>query len=459
MISEKSIKNSSEKTVTEYLYDEYAAYGMYTIENRAIPSVIDGFKPTQRKIIYVANKVWKSGSEKPVKVFQLGGRIAADAHYHHGDASLNSAIIGMAQSFKNSLPLLDEIGQFGSLRSPEAGAPRYISTKINGNFRLIYKDFELLERQFEEGQEIEPKFFLPIIPTVLLNGSSGIAVGFATNILNRNPLDLIDACLKALEGKKFNEPLPWWRDFNGTVQKVDGQESSFQLNGTYTTKDTTTVQISELPPSMTYLKYENYLNSLIEGGYIQNYDDNCTKNIDYTIKFSRAQLQECIKKDNLIAYLKLGEKESENLTCLDENGKLIIFNNVIELINYFVKFRLSFYDKRKDYLLSELANQHQYLSNRARFIKMIIDGKLKVNNRPKQEIVNDLEKSKFDKINSSYDYLLSMAIHSLTKERYEELLKQVSENEVETKRIEAIKPIDMYKSDLKELKKKLETSK
>ena len=318
MINEKSIKESLEKSVTEYLNDEYAAYGMYTIENRAIPSVIDGFKPTQRKIIHVANKVWKSGSEKPIKVFQLGGRIAADAHYHHGDASLNAAIVGMAQSFKNSLPLLDEIGQFGSLRSPESGAPRYISTKINSNFRLIYKDFDLVESQWEEGHEIEPKFFLPIIPTVLLNGSSGIAVGFATNIMNRNPIDLIDASLKVLEGKKFVEPLPWWRDFNGTVKKVDGSDSSFQISGMCQIKDTTTVEITELPPSMTYLKYENLLNTWVEKGWIQNYDDNCTRNINYSIKFSRAQLQECIKKDNHIQFLKLNEGESENLTCLDE---------------------------------------------------------------------------------------------------------------------------------------------
>ena len=164
------------KTVTEYLDHDYAMYGMYTLENRAIPSVIDGFKPTARKIIYIADKVWRSGSEKPLKIFQLGGRIAADAHYHHGDGSLNGAIIGMAQSFKNSLPLLEEIGQFGSLRSPEAGAPRYISTKLTGNFRLLYKDFELLENQIEEGNTIEPKYFLPIIPTVLLNGLSLIHI-------------------------------------------------------------------------------------------------------------------------------------------------------------------------------------------------------------------------------------------------------------------------------------------
>ena len=454
MISQKALKDAKEKSVTEYLSDEYAAYGMYTIENRAIPSVIDGFKPTQRKVIFVANRVWKSGSEKPLKIFQLGGRIAADAQYHHGDSSLYGAIIGMAQSFKNSLPLLDEIGQFGSLRSPEAGAPRYISTRLNSNFRLLYKDFELVTKQFDEGSEIEPEFYLPIIPTVLLNGSSGIAVGFSTNILNRNPVDLIDACLKVLDGKKFNEPLPWWKNFKGNVTKKEG-ESSYMITGNYEIKDTTTVHVTELSPSMTYLKFENHLNNLLEKGIIVNYDDNCKKNIDYTIKFQRATLQEIIKKDNMLHNLKLYENETENLTCLDENGKLIVFKNVNELINYFVKFRLTYYNKRKDFLLNELSRRNIYLSNRAKFIKLIIDGKLNLRNKPKADVISELEKLKFDKIEESYDYLLNMAIQSMTKERYEALLKEIQENTDESIRISKTEPIDMYRTDLKELKKKL----
>lgn len=455
MIKDETLKKAIEKEVTAYLSDEYAAYGMYTIENRAIPSVIDGFKPTQRKIIHVANRVWKSSSERPVKVFQLGGRIAADAHYHHGDASLNAAIIGMAQSFKNSMPLLDEIGQFGSLRSPEPGAARYISTKLNDNFRLLYKDFELVEKQYEEGSEIEPKFFLPIIPTVLLNGSSGIAVGFSTNILNRNPVDLIDACLKVLNGKKFNEPLPWWRGFNGVVQKVDGTENSFVIKGTYDVKNTNTVEVTELPPSMTYQKYESLLNQLTDKGTIQFYDDNCSKGISYTIKFSRSELAERIKKEQLEGTLKLIESETENLTCLDENGKLIIFNNVIELINYFVKFRLTFYDKRKDFLLNELSRKNIYLSNRAKFIKLIIDGKLNLRNKPKDDVISELTKLNFDKVDSSYDYLLNMSIQSMTKEKYESLVKEVQDNTNESIRISKILPLDMYVDDLKELRKKL----
>jgi DNA topoisomerase-2 len=207
---------------------------------------------------------------------------------------------------------------------------------------------------------------------------------------------------------------------------------------------------------MTYQKFEALLTSLQENGHISYYDDNCTsKEINYTVKFQRTILAEKIKRELVSKMFKIGEAETENLTCLDENGKLIIFKNVTDLINYFVKFRLGFYDKRKAYALQELADQHKILTNRARFIKMIIDGKLKVNNRPKADIVIDLEKAKFDQVSESFDYLLNMPIHSLTKERYEDLLKQVIENENETIRIKAILPMDMYKSDLVELRKKL----
>lgn len=446
------------KSITQYLDQDYAMYGMYTLENRAIPSVIDGFKPTQRKIIFIADKVWKTGNEKPLKIFQLGGKVAADAHYHHGDGSLNSAIIGMAQSFKNSLPLLEEIGQFGSLRSPEPGAARYISTKTTPNFRLLYKDFELLDKRYEEGNEIEPAFFLPIIPTVLLNGSSGIAVGFATNILNRNPIDLIDACMNILNGKKVQKLLPWWNDFKGPVAETENA-NQYVMRGVFKVANTTTVEISELPPSVTYQKYEAHLNALQEKGIIYNYDDNCSGGINYTVKFARATLADLIKKGRLEATLKMAENETENLTTLDENGKLKIFSNVTDLVEYFVKFRLSYYDKRKAYLIATIGKDLVYLSNRAKFIKLIIDGKLKINNRPKTEIVADLEKLKFDKINDSFQYLLSMAINSLTKEVYEQLLKDVDTKNEELKKIKQTLPIDMYKLDLTELKKNLKNIK
>ena len=444
------------KTVTEYLDQDYAMYGMYTLENRAIPSVIDGFKPTARKIIFIADKVWRTGSEKPLKIFQLGGRIASEAHYHHGDASLSGAIIGMAQSFKNSLPLLEEIGQFGSIRSPEAGAPRYISTKLTKNFRLLYKDFELLENQVEEGNVIEPKFFLPIIPTVLLNGSSGIAVGFATNILNRNPLDLIDACVKVLDGKRVGKLLPWLKDYNGPIEQV-GTSNQYIMRGQYQITNTTTVTVSELPPSVTFQKYEAHLNSLQDRGIIASYEDNSANGINYIIKFARATLTTLIEKDKLDQTLKMIETETENLTCLDERGKLLIFENIPQIVEYFTNFRLSFYSKRKAFLINKYNEELTYLSNRARFIKLIIDGKLKVNNVARKEIILYLETNKFDQINGTYLYLLNMPIHSLSKETYEALLKEVSEKQAELAEIKKKDPTDMYREDLADLKKNLKT--
>lgn len=444
------------KTVTEYLDQDYAMYGMYTLENRAIPSVIDGFKPTARKIIFIADKVWRTGSEKPLKIFQLGGRIASEAHYHHGDASLSGAIIGMAQSFKNSLPLLEEIGQFGSIRSPEAGAPRYISTKLTKNFRLLYKDFELLENQVEEGNVIEPKFFLPIIPTVLLNGSSGIAVGFATNILNRNPLDLIDACVKVLDGKRVGKLLPWLKDYNGPIEQV-GTSNQYIMRGQYQITNTTTVTVSELPPSVTFQKYEAHLNSLQDRGIIASYEDNSANGINYILKFARATLTNLIEKDKLDQTLKMIETETENLTCLDERGKLLIFENIPQIVEYFTNFRLSFYSKRKAFLINKYDEELTYLSNRARFIKLIIDGKLKVNNVPRKEIILYLETNKFDQVNGTYLYLLNMPIHSLSKETYEALLKEVSEKQAELAEIKKKDPTDMYREDLADLKKNLKT--
>ena len=444
------------KTVTDYLDNDYKEYAVYVVEERAIPSVIDGFKPTQRKVIFVANKVWKNGSEKPMKIFQLAGRVAADAFYHHGDGSLNSAIVGMAQKFKNSMPVLEDIGQFGSLRSPEAAAARYIATKLHKNFRLLYKDFELLESRYEEGNEIEPKYFLPIIPTVLLNGGSGIAVGFATNILNRNPVSLIDACLKSLDQKKYAEPTPWNREFIGACDLVDPEKFSWVFSGKYEVKNTTTVSITELPPSITYEKFDQHLIDLEDSRRIASYENNCKSNINYVIKFRREDLKTLSDSIRLKRLLKMEERQTENFTVLDEFGKLKIFSSASEIIEYFVKFRLSFYDKRKKFIIDTLNQELTLLSNRARFVKAIIEGKLKINNVPRKEIILYLQTADFDEINGSYQYLLGMPIHSLTKETYEDLISAEFQKERELEEIKKREPLQMYREDLQELKKALQ---
>ena len=442
-----------EKTISEFLSSEYKEFAMYVIEGRAIPSVIDGFKPTQRKIIHISNQTWKTGSEKTLKVFQLSGKVASDCYYHHGDASLSNAIITMAQRFKNNAPLLEEDGQFGSLRSPQAGAPRYIGTKLSENFKLIYKDFELLEYKEEEGESIEPKYFLPIVPAVLLNGSSGIAVGFASNVLNRDIKSIIDACVKVLAGKEPGEVKPSLNGFNGEFIQDKENNKRWIIRGKYDRVNTTTVKITELPPSMTYEKYEDILDKLVDDKVIVTYDDNCKDNIDYTIKFTRSDLEK-LDEDKLIKLLKLEESSTEIFSTLDEFGKLMIFENTSDIIKYFVNFRLKYYHKRKQFLLDKMNRELKILSNRGRFIKAIIDGKLKVNNVSKSIIIEGIEAMGLDKIDDSYDYLLRMPIYSLTKEMYDKLKEDFTIKKEEIKTLEATDPKDMYILDLTELKKR-----
>lgn len=442
----------TEKTITEFLSDEYKEFAMYSIEGRAMPSVIDGFKPTQRKIIHISNQVWKTGNEKTKKVFQLAGVVADQAYYHHGNASLENAIITMAQKFKNNAPLLEEDGQFGSLRSPQPGAARYIGTKLNENFKLLYKDFELLTYKEEEGEKIEPEFFLPIIPTVLLNGSSGIAVGFASNVLNRNAIELIDSCVKILKGRKIKNITPSLNEFTGEFIQDEENNKRWIIRGRFERVNTTTVKITELPPSMTYEKYENHLEKLCDSKDIVSYDDNCKDDINYTIKFTRASLAS-LDDEKIIKLLKLEESSTEIFSTLDENGKLKIFETCEEIVEYFVNFRLTYYHKRKQFILDKLNRELKILSNRGRFIKAILDGKLKINNVPKVEIISQIEKMGLDKIDDSYDYLLRMPIYSLTKELFEKLKADFSTKKEEIKKLEATDPKDMYLDDLSELKK------
>ena len=441
------------RTVEDFFDKELRDFALYTLQNRAIPSVIDGFKPSQRKIAFAASNIWKSGNEKTMKVIQLSGRASAETFFHHGDMS--GTIIGMTQTFKNSMPIFKGIGQFGSLRAPEPGAPRYVSVIPNENFRLLYKDFDLSTPKFEEGEQIEPHFFLPIIPAVLLNGSSGIAVGFATNILNRDPVDLIDACLDVLDGKKCPNVHPWVNGFYGEFRRVPEAPKSWTIHGKCEVKNTTTVEITEIPPSMTYEKYEAHLDSLEEKGIIVSYEDFSAETPKYVLKFTRQKLQEIVEKDRLDDYLKLQEREGENYTTLDENGQLKIFESVSEIIEYFVNFRLSYYDLRKKKILERLKNEIFVLSNKSKFIRSIIDGKLIVNNRKKSEIEADLPALLIEKEDGSYGYLLQMPIYSLTKEKFDELQDQIDKKTKESKKIEATTPKSMYVSDLNELRKKL----
>jgi len=369
------------------------------------------------------------------------------------NSSLENAIVTMAQKFKNNASLLEEDGQFGSLRSPQPGAARYIGTKLSNNFRLIYKDFDLLDYKEEEGESIEPRYFLPIIPTVLLNGSSGIAVGFASNVLNREIKSIIDSCGRVLMGKGPGVIKPSLNEFTGEFIQDKENSKRWIIRGRFQKTNTTTIKILELPPSMTYEKYEELLDKLCDSKDIVSYDDNCKDNIDYTIKFNRSVLEK-LDDEKIIKLLKLEESSTEIFSTLDEFGKLKIFETSEEIIEYFVNFRLTYYYKRKDFQLAKLNRDLKILSNRGRFIKAILDEKLKINNVSKDEIIVGIEELKLEKIDDSFDYLLRMPIYSLTKELFEKMKKDFTDKKVEIKTLEETDPKDMYLLDLSELKKK-----
>lgn len=451
-----SIDQIPVRSIDDFFDNEYRDYAVYVVEGRAIPSLIDGLKPSQRKIAYAANRLWKTGNEKPMKVFQLGGQAAAISFFHHG--SLDGTIIGMTQEFKNSMPIFQGIGQFGSLRSPVAGAPRYVGVKFNENFKLLYKDFELTTPKYEEGEEIEPQYFLPIIPTVLLNGGSGIAVGFATKILNRHPVDLIDACICVLKDEPVPLLVPWIKGFKGHVERVEGKEKSWNFRGEFFVKNTTTVEITEIPPSYTYEKYEQHLESLLEKGIVASYEDNSSEKVHYILKFSRATLTKLIEDDKLPHLLKMRESEGEILTTLDENGQLKIFDRAEDIVTYFVNFRLGYYEKRKQRLIKELTQDIKVLDSKSRFIEAIINGSIIIANEKKTSIISSIESLEIPKQDKSYDYLLNMPLWSLTQEKYQEFQKKLKQKESERQSVQKTNASDFYKNDLLELRSKVERS-
>jgi DNA topoisomerase-2 len=190
----------------------------------------------------------------------------------------------------------------------------------------------------------------------------------------------------------------------------------------------------------------------MEKGVITSYDDNSSETIEYVLKFRRSILKDLIAKNKLERVLRLNTQETENLTTIDENGELKIFNKAEEIVKHFVEVRLGWYQTRKDYLIDKTEKQLSLVTNKARFINDIIKGKLKINNVPKDKIITYLETNSYDTVHGSYDYLLSMAIHSLTKERYEKLLLEKEGCIIALKMLQKIDPKEMYLTDLKKLK-------
>ena len=256
-----------QQSITHFIDNQAAQYSVYSVE-RNIPSAVDGLKPCQRKVLCTALKL-PEGQE--MKVAQLGPATAEKMLYAHGEASLNNTIINMAQDFTgaNNVELLRPEGQFGSRLQggKDAAAPRYIFVKMNPLTRLIFpkEDDPVLGRRVEEGQEVEPLHYAPVIPAALLNGITGIAVGYSSSIPCVNPRALIRAVRAHIDNTPDAAPplLPWYRGFLGEVEVApDGK--SFQTHGVARWDGRRKVRVTELPVHVSVEKMQEHLARLAE---------------------------------------------------------------------------------------------------------------------------------------------------------------------------------------------------
>lgn len=433
----------SQKRVTEIFRDEVREFSIYDCE-RSIPSGVDGFKPAQRKIIF--GMIKKFGNQE-VKVSIASSGIMEISCYHHGD--LSGVIVNMAQDFPgaNNLPYVDPIGQFGSRLSPAASAPRYIFTRLNENFRKLFKreDELILNYLEDDGTQIEPEYYLPVLPNVLINGAKGMGTGFACTILNYDPEQIRQQCLAALDPKAKREKLiPFYKGFTGTITKEFDQTV---FTGCLEIVNTTTIKITELPIGSYTKAYREVLNALEEKGFIKSHEDDSKESVtNFTVKCPRETT--ALGKDELLKQFKLIAKETENVTVWLDNGRLKKFDSVDHLLTWFVGFRVGKYELRRLKLI-ELTEADLVLANeKIRFIKFYIANAKWFSTSKKAEIEERLAKEKFVHI----DELMSIRVYNLTKDQIEKLENDIVGLEKLLEGYKTTTAQKMYAKELKELK-------
>lgn len=237
---------------------------------RSIPCLVDGFKPGQRKVLFTCIK---RNDKREVKVAQLAGSVAEHSAYHHGEQSLCTTIVNLAQNFvgSNNINLLEPRGQFGTRLTggKDSASPRYIFTKMSPLTRLIFHphDDSLLKHEYDDNQKIEPVWYIPIIPMVLVNGADGIGTGWMTKIPNYNPRELVQNIRMMLNDEEVMPMMPWYKNFKGIIE--DCGESRYVINGEIAIIGSHKLEITELPiGTWTQAYKENVLNALLQGRYL-----------------------------------------------------------------------------------------------------------------------------------------------------------------------------------------------
>ena len=434
-------------TIDNLFNNDVRSFSVYA-NQRSIPHILDGLKPSQRKALYVLIKRSSSIPETGIKVSQLAAAVAEQSHYHHGEASLEATIVGLAQDYtgSNNLNYFVPLGQFGNRLSPTASAGRYIYTKPSPVLRKMFMpdDDLILEHLDEDGDIIEPKFYLPILPNILINGSEGMGTGFATKILTYNPNDLKDAVLAILTKQNVKRLIPWFKGFTGKVEALS--EKQYQIFGSFKREGATTIHVTELPVGVYLDQYKEHLNKLIESGFIKDYDSHSTDTkFHFKLTCPKSALQE--SDDSLMSKLKLVSKVSENLTVWitdNDTNKIKAFKDANELLEYFVSVRLPYYEKRRLALITQLNHDLEILEEKAKFIEYYLENSIAISKMKKTELYKTLESNGFKNI----EVLLSIKIYNLTLEAIETLNKSIKKTLKEIKSLESTNATKMYIEDL-----------
>ena len=465
--------------ISEFINKELILFSM--ADNiRSIPSVVDGLKPGQRKVLFGC---FKRNLRTEIKVQQLQGYVAEHTAYHHGEASLGMTIVGLAQDFcgSNNVNLLMPNGQFGSrsMGGKDAASARYIFTAVPRITRTLFnaKDDALLNYLDDDGQSVEPEWYVPVVPQVLLNGGEGIGTGWSTFVPNYNPADVVANLRRRMAGEEYAPMVPWYRGFNGTIEPTT--PGRFRCAGQAHQLDERTWEITELPVRTWTTTYKEWLEEQTSGSdktpaTVREYKEYHTdRTVHFVVELNTRGMEE-IEKVGPEAFFRLSTVLSTgNMVLFSPEGKIKKYATPLEILDDFYFLRLGFYQRRKEHLVDQLKLVYDRLSNQARFVSMIIAKELSVSNRKKDEIVAELRRLDFrafpkkeakatsvtdiaqDGLENEeaesvtdFDYLLGMAIYSLTRERVERLLKERDETEHQLKVLLGRSPQNLWDEDL-----------
>lgn len=475
-----------EVPISDFINKELILFSM--ADNvRSIPSVVDGFKPGQRKVLFGC---FKRKLKNEIKVGQLSGYISEHSAYHHGDVSLQGTIVGLAQNFvgSNNLNVLDPNGQFGTRLQggKDAASARYIFTNVAQITRTVFHadDDNILQYLNDDGQSIEPNWYIPVLPMVLVNGTDGIGTGWSSYIPNFNPSDIVANLRRKLAGEEMEPMHPWYRGFRGTIETAD--KEGYKCSGLIERLDDSTVEITELPIRTWTQNYKEMLESWVAGtekqpAWVKDYKEYHTDTTVHFVVTLTTAGKEAIEKDGLEKVFKISSKvNTSNMVCFDPTGKIKKYATPEDIVSDFYDVRLDYYHRRKKHLVSELELVYDRLSNQARFILMIIKKELVLASRKKAEIVAELRKRDFRPFpkvqkahvvgdvdeadadadeeeedpqataggNSDYDYLLQMALSSLTTERVDKLVAERDARERELEELMGRTAQDLWRADL-----------